>query len=110
MIVRIIAASPAVAGARCEFPPTLTVIIQGESTRRKIFPLAENLRSAERREEVDALLLADENRDALHRHEVQRRGTSKTGDQMGGTGEKFEERCFEDRCVEERGRGKVEGE
>ena len=39
MIVWNIAASPAVAGARCEFPPTLTVIIQGESTRRKNFPL-----------------------------------------------------------------------
>ena len=37
------------------------------------------------------LLLADENRDALHRHEVQRRGSGKTGDQMGGTGANDEE-------------------
>ena len=36
----------------------------GESTRGKIFPLAENLRSAQQRKEDDALLLADEDGDA----------------------------------------------
>ena len=43
-----------------------------ESTRAQIFALAENLRSAERRQEDDALLPAHQDRMPLHRHEVQR--------------------------------------